>query len=161
MRVWHRYLGFFLSGIMAIYALSGVIMIFRDTDFLRVEVLVERELDPGLNAEALGRALRQRRFEATRETESEIVFAEGRYDKQTGLAAYTRKELPLVLKKLTQMHKASTDRPLFFFNVFFGFCVLFFVVSAFFMFMPTSPIFRKGLYFVLAGLGLATAMVYF
>ncbi len=28
MRLIHRYLGFFLAGIMAVYALSGIIMIF-------------------------------------------------------------------------------------------------------------------------------------
>ena len=33
MRVYHRYLGFFLAGIMAVYAISGIVMIFRDTDF--------------------------------------------------------------------------------------------------------------------------------
>ena len=33
MRILHRYLGFFLAGIMAVYALSCTVMIFRDTDF--------------------------------------------------------------------------------------------------------------------------------
>jgi uncharacterized iron-regulated membrane protein len=37
-RVIHRYLGFFLAGIMALYALSGIVMIFRDTDFLKSQV---------------------------------------------------------------------------------------------------------------------------
>jgi len=35
MRTYHRYLGFFLSGIMAVYAISGIILIFRDTEFLK------------------------------------------------------------------------------------------------------------------------------
>lgn len=35
MRVIHRYLGFFLAGIMAVCATSGIIMIFRTTDFLK------------------------------------------------------------------------------------------------------------------------------
>ncbi|MGB5405007.1 hypothetical protein [Robiginitalea sp.] len=30
-RVIHRYLGYFLAGIMAMYALSGIVMIFRET----------------------------------------------------------------------------------------------------------------------------------
>ena len=30
MRIFHRYLGFFLAGIMAVYALSGIVLIFRD-----------------------------------------------------------------------------------------------------------------------------------
>ena len=37
MRVYHRYLGFFLAGIMAMYAISGIILIFRDTDLLKSE----------------------------------------------------------------------------------------------------------------------------
>ena len=41
MRVLHRYLGFFLAGIMAVYALSGIVLIFRDTDFLKSEQTVE------------------------------------------------------------------------------------------------------------------------
>ena len=35
MRIIHRYLGFFLAGIMAVYALSGIVLILRDTDFLK------------------------------------------------------------------------------------------------------------------------------
>jgi uncharacterized iron-regulated membrane protein len=42
MRIYHRYLGFFLAGIMAVYAISGVVMIFRDTDFLKSERTVEK-----------------------------------------------------------------------------------------------------------------------
>jgi uncharacterized iron-regulated membrane protein len=34
MRLYHRYLGYFLAGIMAMYAISGITLIFRDTDFL-------------------------------------------------------------------------------------------------------------------------------
>ena len=47
MRVYHRYLGFFLAGIMAVYAISGVVMIFRDTDFLKREKQIEKETGTG------------------------------------------------------------------------------------------------------------------
>lgn len=160
MRIWHRYLGFFLSGIMAVYALSGVIMIFRNTDFLKIEKQIEREVTPGLEAEALGRELRMRGFKAIEETDQQIVFKDGQYDKSTGLASYKTKELPTVLQKMEQMHKATSDRPLFYLNIFFGGSLLFFVVSSFFMFMPQSKIFRKGIYFTLAGLVLTVVMVY-
>lgn len=161
MRVWHRYLGFFLSGIMGVYAISGVIMIFRNTDFLKVEKRMERELSPGLEAEALGRALRIRGLKPTSETDEQILFKQGQYDKKTGQAIYTTKELPLLLKKFEQMHKATSDKPLFFLNIFFGVSLLFFVVSSFFMFLPKSKVFRRGIYFSLAGLALAVIMVYF
>ncbi len=37
MRITHRYLGYFLAGIMAVYALSGILLVYRDTDFLKNE----------------------------------------------------------------------------------------------------------------------------
>ena len=37
-RVLHRYLGFFLAGIMMIYAVSGITLIFRNTDTFKQEV---------------------------------------------------------------------------------------------------------------------------
>jgi len=88
MRVYHRYLGFFLSGVMAVYAISGVIMVFRNTDFLKVEKLIERNVSPGLNAAELGSALKMKRFKAIEETTNNIVFSEGTYDKETGQAKY-------------------------------------------------------------------------
>ncbi|MEQ1587790.1 MAG: hypothetical protein ABL895_18030 [Cyclobacteriaceae bacterium] len=53
MRVYHRYLGYFLAGIMAVYSISGITMIFRDTDFLKRETQVERTLKPNLKNEEL------------------------------------------------------------------------------------------------------------
>ncbi len=43
-RIIHRYLGFFLAGIMAVYALSGVVLIYRQTDFLKKEKQIERQV---------------------------------------------------------------------------------------------------------------------
>ena len=34
-RVYHRYLGFFLAGIMFMYALSGITLTFRDKDYFK------------------------------------------------------------------------------------------------------------------------------
>ncbi len=42
MRVTHRYLGYFLAGIMAVYAVSGIILVYRDTDFLKSEKNMRR-----------------------------------------------------------------------------------------------------------------------
>ena len=35
MRLGHRYVGFFMVGIMLVYSLSGMLLVFRDTDFLK------------------------------------------------------------------------------------------------------------------------------
>ena len=159
MRVYHRYLGFFLAGIMTVYALSGVTLIFRNTEVFKVEKRIEKTLEPGLEAKALGKALRIRRLKVREETEEQIVFARGTYHKKTGEVGYKIVEPPLLLKKFESMHKASTSRPLFFFNIFFGLALFFFVVSSFFMFAPRPKPFKTGMYFTGAGLVLTVVMV--
>jgi uncharacterized iron-regulated membrane protein len=160
MRVYHRYLGFFLAGIMAMYAISGITLIFRDTDFLKVEKQNESHLEPNLSAEALGRALRMRDLKIEKEDGDIMTFPNGTYDKSTGVANYSTKELPYFLEKITNLHKAEFKDPLFFLNVFFGLSLLFFVISAFWMFLPKTPTFRKGLYFTLTGLILTLILIF-
>ena len=46
MRITHRYLGYFAAGIMAVYAISGVLLIYRDTNFLKKENKTEIVLNP-------------------------------------------------------------------------------------------------------------------
>lgn len=150
MRVVHRYLGFFLAGIMAVYALSGVVLIFRKTDFLKQEVKYEKQLETNIQADALGKALGMNKIEPVIDGNF-LRFENGEYDSSTGLATYTKKELPTVLNKMTHLHKATTNDPLYWLNIFFGFSLLFFVISSFWMFLPNTTIFRKGLYFTAAG----------
>src|SRR5438874_1346039 len=116
MRIYHRYLGFFLAGIMAIYAISGFIMIFRDTGFLKFEKQIERQLRPQLKPEELGRELRIRDFKITNEEGDVIRFEQGTYNKSTGTAKYTSKEWPYFIEKLSRLHKADTGSPLFVLN---------------------------------------------
>ncbi len=54
MRVIHRYLGFFLAGIMAVYALSGVLLIFRDTDFLKQKKQIVQMIKPNASEKEIG-----------------------------------------------------------------------------------------------------------
>lgn len=159
-REYHRYLGFFLTGIMAVYAISGIVLIFRDTDFLKVEMKEERTLATNMDAETLGKALRIRNLKVDKEENGIYYFETGTYNKSTGLAQYTTKELPLVLDKMTHMHKAKSGDPLFFLNIFFGLSLLFFVVSAFFMFIPKTPIFKKGMIFVAVGAALTLLLLF-
>jgi hypothetical protein len=152
MRIYHRYLGFFLAGIMTVYALSGIVLIFRDTDFLKKEKHISKQLSPGLAADSLSKLIKIRELKILSVTGSVQKFKQGTYDSATGDVKYTVKSLPLVLEKLTHLHKANTKDPLFFLNIFFGASLLFFVLSSFWMFMPKTSIFRKGLYFTAAGI---------
>ena len=161
MRVIHRYLGYFLAGIMAVYALSGTAMIFRETNFLKQEKQIERQLRPNIKPGDLGRELRMRDLTVTLETPAVINFKQGQgtYNKSTGVVTYTSKQWPYFIEKLTRLHKADTHSPLFFLNVFFAMSLLFFVISSFWMFLPKTSIFKKGLYFTLAGMVLTILLL--
>ncbi len=160
MRIIHRYLGFFLAGIMAVYALSGIVMIFRDTDFLKKEKQVSKEIKPNAEDKELGQLLGMRDLKI-KKTEGDIVYFEnGTYNKISGHAEFVRKELPFVMNKLTGLHKARSAEPLFFLNVFFGLSLLFFVISSFWMFMPKTSIFKKGIYFTIAGIVLTIVLLF-
>ena len=161
MRIWHRYLGYFLAGIMAVYALSGIVMIFRDTDFLKLQKQITKQVKPNAEPDELGRMLDIRPFKIQKQEGNIIYFEQGTYDKNNGKAEYTSKEWPVAIENLTELHKARSGQPLFFLNVFFGISLLFFVVSAFWMFLPKTTIFKKGLYFTLAGVILTLVLIFF
>ena len=160
MRIYHRYLGYFLAGIMSVYAISGVVMIFRDTDFLKRDKMIEQKLPANLAAKELGEALRTRNLKIQSQNGDTVFFANGTYNKVSGVANYTVRSLPFVMDKLTKLHKANTKQPLFYLNVFFGASLLFFVISSFWMFLPGTTIFRKGLYFALGGLLLTLVLLF-
>ncbi len=159
-RILHRYLGYFLAGIMMIYALSGITLIFRKTDTFKVSIEKEAMLEPGLDASALGQALRIRDLTPIGNDGRILVFEEGAYDVVSGEVKYTAKEVPIWLDKLTHLHKATTEDPLYYFNIFFGLALLFLAISSFFMFAKSSLIFKKGLWFTLGGIILVLIMLY-
>jgi len=161
MRIYHRYLGFFLAGIMAMYAISGVILIFRDTDFLKRDKQISKQLKPGLTTAELGKAIKNRDVKIDSVSGDVQIFKRGTYNTKTGEVNYTTKTLPVLVEKLTHLHKANTGHPLYYLNIFFGVSLLFFVISSFWMFMPKTSIFKKGLYFTLAGIILTIIMLFF
>lgn len=158
-RVIHRYLGFFLSGIMAVYALSGILMIFRETNFLKKEVVIEHKLEPNLTEGELSPKLRMG-VKVEKKEGDVIYFKEGTYDQKTGIAIVKKKQLPFVLEKMEKLHKATTKSPVYFLNIFFGLSLLFFVFSAFWMYMPSMPVFKKGMYFAIGGIILTLALLF-
>lgn len=160
MRILHRYLGFFLAGIMSVYAISGIVLIFRDSSFLKQEKQIVKTVKPNASGEDLGRMLEIRGFKADREEGDIVFFKDGTYNKKTGVADFKTEVLPMVIEKMTHLHKARSGDPLFFLNIFFGTSLLFFVVSSFWMFMPKTTIFKKGLYYTAAGLVLTLILLF-
>lgn len=160
MRVYHRYLGFFLAGIMAVYSLSGIVLIFRDTDFLKKETKIEQVVAPNASAEALGKAIRIKNLQFEKTEGALMYFKQGVYNAETGEVAYTVKKLPLLLDKMTHLHKAKSADPLFFLNILFGLGLFFFVMSSFWMFAPGTQPFKKGLYFTIGGVILTLLLLF-
>jgi len=158
-RAIHRYLGYFLSGIMAVYAISGITLIFRKTELLKKEVITETSLPSNLKIDALATAL-DRKLSLEKVEGDLFYFENGTYNQQTGLAVIKTMEVPFVLDKMQKLHKASTKSPLYYLNIFFGVALLFFVLSAFWMYAPKMPIFKKGIYFALGGAVLTLVLLF-
>lgn len=142
MRVYHRYLGFFLAGIMFMYALSGITLTFRDKEYFKKAVVVEKVIEKDLEKPPMIRGAKNIK-----------------YNKQTGEIKYIQMQPPKILGMIEKMHKATSSTPLYFLNVFFGISLLFFVFSAYWMFLPQTEIFRKAIYFTLGGIALSLLMI--
>lgn len=155
MRLLHRYIGYFMAGIMAVYAISGVLLIYRDTDFLKKEKKIEKKLEPNIATDKLGKELKIKGLEIKEQKGDLLIFKEGSYNIKTGEAKYTKKELPYVLKKMTDLHKSDSKSKFYLLNIIFGVSLLFFVVSSFWMFNPKSIVFRRGIIICLIGIILA------
>ena len=160
MRIWHRYLGFFLAGVMTIYALSGMVLIFRNTNFLKQEKLVIKQIDPNTSIDSIGKRLGIKQPTDVEIKDGKMIFKDGFYEISTGHAEYKTKTLPYFIGKMTKLHKANSNEPLFFLNVFFAAGLLFFVISSFFMFTIKSVPFKKGIYFAIAGIILVLVLLF-
>ncbi len=155
MRIYHRYLGFFLAGIMALYAISGTILIFRKTDFLKSEKQIEKTMPVDFKTEEIGKIVKIKDFKVEKEENGILYFKTGSYNTSNRILSFKTKEYPEIMEKMEKIHTATTNDPFYYLNVFFGLSLLFFVISSFWMFLPGSTIFKKGMYFTLAGFVLA------
>lgn len=160
MRALHRDVGFFVVGLVIVYSLSGIVLVYRDTDFLTRSVQVERKLPPGIEPSELGKMLHIRGFSVTRNEGNVVHFPGGAYDKTTGLATYTTRELPFVLQKCVGLHKTVSGKITHWYAVLFGTLLCFLAVSSFWMYSNNTSVFRRGICVAAAGAAI-TAIVLF
>lgn len=152
MRALHRDLGLLTFGLVTIYALSGIVLTYRDTDFLKHEVTVERQLKPDMAIEDVGKELRLRDFKVTK-TEGEITFFQnGTYNKTSGVTIFTSKEVIFPFNKFIKLHKAVSSDATHWFNIAFGAIFLFLAISSLWMLKSNTKNFRKGM--ILLGSGI-------
>lgn len=160
MRVVHRYLGYFMAGIMAIYALSGILLIYRDTDLLKRVETTQKTIRKNLDEKALAKAIQMRKLRVDKTENGVMHFNKtGTYNTQTGEVRFTTKELPYILDKMTSLHKASSGDRLSWLNILFGLSLFFYVLSSFWMFPPKSKVFRRGMVFAAFGFILAFTLL--
>jgi len=157
MRVLHRDLGFLAIGFTIIFGLSGIVLIYRDTDFLKQEKQIEKQLSPNMEESELGMTLRIRNFEVEKTDNNIVYFKNGTYNKTTGIANYSEKSLPEFFNKINSFHKASSGKVTHWGSVIFGIVLLFLAVSSFWMFKLSSKQFKRSL--ILSGVGLILAIV--
>lgn len=152
MRYLHNKIGFFISGLVIIYGLSGIVQTYRDTSFLKHDVLHEKQLAAGLNEAQLGPSLKLRDFKVTKTTGDTLYFKDGTYNASTGKAAFTTKEWYAWITPFTELHKTSSKSLAHYFTTIFGLAMLFMSISAFWMFKPGTKLFSAGVYLTVAGI---------
>jgi len=119
-RVLHRNTGFFILGFVLIYALSGITLIYRDSDFLKHEKTVVQKIPAETKPADLGQVLKIREFKILK-TEGDIIYFQGgSFNTTTGEAEMTVKELVYPLNKLASLHKTPSKNPFHWFNLAFG-----------------------------------------
>ena len=161
MRITHRYLGYFAAGIMAVYAISGVLLIYRDTNFLKKENKTEIILKPNLSEKELAKEIKIRNVEFKERVGEVKTFENGIYNERTGETKYSKMKLPFVLEKFSELHKSTSTHRFATLNTIFGLVLFFFVISSFWMFNYKSKAFRRGIIYAGVGFILAVIMVFF
>ncbi len=160
MRVVHRYLGYFLVGIFAVYAISGSVMVYRHDNFMKRKKTYHTTIQKGLGNVEINKIIGVKYLNYSKISHDTAYFKGGFYIPQTGEIRYSKMEYPLILNKLVQIHKAELGNPFSALNLLFGISLFFFVVSSFWMFNPKSRAFKRGMQYVLAGFILALILLF-
>ncbi len=157
MRYLHNKLGFFIAGLVIIYAFSGLVQTYRDTDLLKHDVSHNIQIEPQLKEADLGPKLKLRNLKVEKTEGSILHFKEGTYNAATGAASYVTKEWYSWIVPFTDLHKTASKSAAHYFTTVFGFVMLFMSVSAFWMFKPGTKLFSSGV--ILTALGIVAAVI--
>lgn len=158
MRALHRDVGFFVVGLVVVYALSGMVLVYRDVGFMTFDAQVETNLDPGVAPADLGRLLRMKDFKVLKTEGDMVYFQGGSYNTLTGDAVYSTKKMPAFLQRCVDLHKTVSGRPTHWCAMLFAGLMCFLAISSFWMYNPGTGAFRRGVCITLAGV-VATAVV--
>lgn len=159
MRILHRYFGFLLLVIMAIYAFTGVVLIYRDTTIFKRSTYIEKIVPTQLNAEQLGQKLRIRNLSIKEEKNGVLYFEQGEYVPNTGEVRYHSMEYPTWIAELNRLHLGSSQYRYSWLTTLFGIALFFFCFSSFWLIPGSKKILKRSLYFILAGTIMAGILI--
>jgi hypothetical protein len=159
MRNLHRDIGFFLIGLVVLYSLSGVLLIYRDTDFLKTEQLIETTMAPNLEEQALARELKTKRLIGARQEGDQLLFKGGSYNRITGEVSFRTEKLPQPLEMFVHLHKAPSEKAVSWLTTLFGALLAFMAISSFWMFRSSHKQFKRGMVLATSGFCAAVLMV--
>ena len=158
-RMIHRNVGYLVIGLSLVYALSGLALIYRDTNFLKSAEKLSITTSTQMVSSDIARDLRLRRIEVTN-TEGDVIHfhdgtsvIDGVYDKASGRLSYTKMELPRFLQRFIGLHKTNSSNASHWIAVLYGSLLLFLALSGLGMFKTGTRQFYKGM--VMTGIGVA------
>jgi hypothetical protein len=153
MRNLHNKVGYFIVGLVIIYAFSGIVQTYRDDpNFLKHDVVTQMDKNPGMNAEQLGKELKQKDFKVIETKGDTILFKGGSYNVKTGKVVIVKKELYSWIKPFTELHKSDSKGKVHYFTILFAIALFFMCVSAFWMFKPGTKAFSSGVILTVLGI---------
>lgn len=145
MRALHRFLGYLTLGLVAVYALSGIALIHRTSDFLKKSAPDEQTLAAAA---------------ATDETRGNAA-GNGRHGNRFGAPNGPKKEFVFPLDKLTKLHKvpAAKNACAGWFSTVFGVILFFLALSSLFMYKTSTKQFKTNMILTAAGIVLAVVLI--
>lgn len=158
-RILHRDIGFFVIGLTIIYCVSGIMLTFRDTGFLKTETLIEKNIEPGLRADQLSIVLHLWDMKLIDQNDKEIRFLKGTYNKKTGVVIYLSEEIPGLLRAFNSLHVASSRDSRSPFTLIYAGMLLFLAISSFWMYKPGTRLFKRGIITALCGMTISILLV--
>ncbi len=145
MRALHRDIAFITIGFTIVYALSGMLLVYRNTDFLKKENQYENTLAAGIAKEKLGGELKIRNLQVEKDIEGVYYFKNGTYNSLTGEARYTKMEYPAFVGKIVNLHKLSGTSKMHWMSTLYGGLLFFLAFSSLFMYRKGTKLRRRSL----------------
>lgn len=154
MRSIHHYVGYLTLGFAIVYALSGITMVYRNTDFLKVERTHATSIAVMLTPERLKAELKLRDMKVLSDNDSTIVFDAGVYSKLSGEVTYTTKEYVVPIDKFAALHKVNSKSGVHIVGILFGAAIFTLAVTSLFIFPTKSKQFAGNMVVVAVGVAI-------